>query len=303
MAGSVVVAVFVVVVVLVSTLSSSASGSTTPFKAKPASAALVKGVTDIPESSFKTADTGDGTVGVSSELDETTGQAALKSNGLPELMYVGAEGCPYCAAARWPMIIALSRFGTFKGLGIIKSSPVDSWSNTNTWTFLNATYTSKYLTFDPTEEMSNVPCPSTPVKGCGVDQSWYDLQTPTKQVANIVKKYDTCSYFPDSGSPCLGGGIPFMDWAGKYVSSGGWYQPTVINPDSTPKQGKSYSWSQIEKFLTVPGSGEGQTILAAANIYSALICDITGNSDAAVCGTTEVKNANKLIKAQQAVKK
>ena len=34
----------------------------------------------------------------------------------PELLYIGAEYCPYCAASRWPLIIALSRFGTFKGL-------------------------------------------------------------------------------------------------------------------------------------------------------------------------------------------
>ena len=36
---------------------------------------------------------------------------ALTSNGKPEMLYIGAEFCPYCAASRWSMALALSRFG------------------------------------------------------------------------------------------------------------------------------------------------------------------------------------------------
>ena len=42
--------------------------------------------------------------------------APLTSGGKPEMLYIGAEYCPYCAAERWAMIVALSRFGTFSGL-------------------------------------------------------------------------------------------------------------------------------------------------------------------------------------------
>ncbi|HEV8065929.1 MAG TPA: DUF929 family protein [Acidimicrobiales bacterium] len=298
-----VVAVFVVVIVLISTLGgSSGNGKSFPLESAPAS--LVAAVTHIPASSFATADTGGGEVQVSGELDETPDQPAVTSGGLPELVYVGAEGCPYCAAARWPLLIALSRFGTFSNLGIIKSSPADSWANTNTFSFVHSTYKSAYIVFDPTEEMNNVPCTNATSPGC-TGGSWHDLQTPTAQVEKLSSTYDSCKYFPNTSTPGQCSGIPFMDWGGKYVSSGGWYLPTVINPVSgeTAGQGSPYSWTQIAQFLTVPSQGEGEVILAAANVYTALICDITSNKDAAVCNTSEVKNANKLITDQQKIVK
>jgi hypothetical protein len=297
-----VVAVFVVVVVLVSVLGgSSTPSSKQPFPLANAPASLVASVTHVPASSFATADVGNGQeVEVTDELDLTPKQPAVTSNGLPELVYVGAEGCPYCAAARWPLLIALSRFGTFSGLGIIKSSPADAWANTNTFSFLHSSYKSNYLVFSPVEEMSNVPC-GTKVTALCTGGEWQNLQTPTAQVQKLANTYDSCTYFPNPNTPTQCSGIPFMDWGGKYVSSGGWYLPSVINPVSgeVAGQGDPYSWSQIAKFLTVAGSGEGQTILAAANIYSALICNITNNKDTAVCNTAEVKTANKLITAEQ----
>ena len=41
---------------------------------------------------------------------------ALTSNGKPEILYIGAEFCPYCAAERWAIAVALSRFGTLSPL-------------------------------------------------------------------------------------------------------------------------------------------------------------------------------------------
>ena len=41
---------------------------------------------------------------------------ALTADGKPEVLYVGAEYCPFCAAERWPVVVALSRFGTWSGL-------------------------------------------------------------------------------------------------------------------------------------------------------------------------------------------
>ncbi len=37
-------------------------------------------------------------------------------DGKPEVLFVGAEFCPFCAAERWPLIVALSRFGRFTAL-------------------------------------------------------------------------------------------------------------------------------------------------------------------------------------------
>src|SRR5712692_8559609 len=46
----------------------------------------------------------------------------LTGNGKPEVVYVGAEYCPFCAAERWALSVALSRFGSFSGLHLIHSS-------------------------------------------------------------------------------------------------------------------------------------------------------------------------------------
>src|SRR6267143_6411690 len=43
-------------------------------------------------------------------------------NGKPEVLYVGAEYCPFCAAERWSMIVALDKFGTFTGIQNSKSA-------------------------------------------------------------------------------------------------------------------------------------------------------------------------------------
>ncbi len=43
----------------------------------------------------------------------------------PQVAYIGAEYCPFCASERWPMVIALSRLGTFSGLGLTTSSATD----------------------------------------------------------------------------------------------------------------------------------------------------------------------------------
>jgi len=34
------------------------------------------------------------------------------------VVYIGAEYCPYCAVERWPLIVALNRFGTLTNLGL-----------------------------------------------------------------------------------------------------------------------------------------------------------------------------------------
>ncbi len=39
-------------------------------------------------------------------LIPTMGQPALTSGGKPQIVYMGAEYCPYCAAERWAMVVA-----------------------------------------------------------------------------------------------------------------------------------------------------------------------------------------------------
>jgi len=71
----------------------------------------------------------------------------LGPTGKPEIFYYGAEFCPLCAAERWGVVVALSRFGTFTKLPEIASSPNDSYPNTATFSFYKSSYTSSYINF------------------------------------------------------------------------------------------------------------------------------------------------------------
>ncbi len=81
-------------------------------------ASVVKTVTSVPASTLDTVGAGSGIIARPESITGT----ALTENGKPEMLYIGAEYCPYCAAERWAMIVALSRFGTFTGLSTIHSA-------------------------------------------------------------------------------------------------------------------------------------------------------------------------------------
>jgi hypothetical protein len=180
------------------------------------------------------------------------------------MFYMGAEYCPYCAAERWAMIVALSRFGTFKGLATVHSAVANGAGtaepdpNTPTFTFLHATYSSPYLTFTPLEIQTNIPDPST--------GSYTTLQTPTAAQQALVTKYD--------GS---GGSIPFIDFGNKYMISGVSYDPGVL---------AGLSWATIANDLSNPNSTVAKAVDGTANYITAAICKMTGNQPASACTTT-----------------
>jgi thiol-disulfide isomerase/thioredoxin len=181
--------------------------------------------------------------------------APLTSNGHPEVLYIGAEYCPYCAAERWAMAVALSRFGTFSSLHGIHSSPTDYAPNTPTLTFYKSTYASKYVTFTPVEETTVNPKVT--------------LQTPTAQQQQLITKYDAPPYVPGQG-----GSIPFVDFGGRYIVSGASYSPLLL-------QGKT--WTQVAAALSNPADPVAKAIDGTANRITAAICKLTGNQPASAC--------------------
>src|SRR4029079_19324163 len=76
---------------------------------------------------------------------------ALTSGGKPKVLYVGAEYCPFCAAQRWPVVVALSRFGTWSGLRQTTSASGDVYPDPSTLSFHRAAYASDYLSFTGVE--------------------------------------------------------------------------------------------------------------------------------------------------------
>jgi thiol-disulfide isomerase/thioredoxin len=111
-----------------------------PARAPAASAvadpAVASQITSIPAATFNTVGTGTAT-----GLKALTGQPELTARGKPVLLYMGGEYCPYCAAERWAIAAAVSRFGTLSGLHFIHSSPTDVYPSTPTLSF----YLSRYI--------------------------------------------------------------------------------------------------------------------------------------------------------------
>jgi hypothetical protein len=196
---------------------------------------------------------------VTAKPQTITGNATeLTENARPEILYMGAEYCPYCAAERWGLIVALSRFGTFSGLATTSSSSSDVYKNTPTWTFRNAKYTSSYVSFTSVEMQ---------------DRNQKTLQTPTTAENAILTKYDAPPYVTSANK----GAIPFIDFGNKYVIVGSSYSPQTID---------GLTWSQIATDLHSPASAVGKAIDGTANYITASICKLTGNQPANVCTTT-----------------
>ena len=49
----------------------------------------------------------------------------LTIGGKPAIVFVSEESCPFCAAERWSLVVALSHFGTWSHLGFTTSSAAD----------------------------------------------------------------------------------------------------------------------------------------------------------------------------------
>jgi hypothetical protein len=266
--GSVVVVLAIVVAFIVIKLNSSPATDNSPNGPTGAAlASVVTNVTSVPASTLDTVGDGNGAFTGKIQAIKPAG-APLTANGKPEMLYMGAEYCPYCAAARWAMIVALSRFGTFSGLQTIHSAAANGAGaaepdpNTPTWTFANAKYTSQYLTFTPVELQTNIPDSST--------GSYTNLQTPTKAQQALLTKYDAPPYIESSQA----GAIPFIDFGNKYVSIGTPYDPGVL---------AGLSWATIAADLHNPNSAVTQAVGGTANHITAAICKMTGNQPASAC--------------------
>ncbi|HEX4256120.1 MAG TPA: DUF929 family protein, partial [Streptosporangiaceae bacterium] len=269
--GSVVVVIAIVLAFVLVKVNSHGSGSSASANGPTgtALATVVNDTTTVPASTLNTVGAGS----VTTPPAKISGGSALTSNGKPEVLYMGAEYCPFCAAERWGMVIALSRFGTFKNLSTTHSSSSDEFPNTATWTFYKSSYTSKYLTFSSVEEQTN--------QLASGGQSYTTLQTPTSAQQALLTKYDAPPYVSSSNS----GAIPFVDFGNKYLISGSSYSPQVL-------QGKT--WSQIATALKNPDSAIAKAVDGTANYITAVICKLTGNQPASAA-TPAVKALEKKL--------
>ena len=258
--GVVVVLVLVFVVIAVTRTAAKAAGRTTvPTQ-------ILNLVENVPSNVLDTVgidgqkastDAGSG----SNPIDPVTGTSADLPGKTPTFFYYGAEFCPYCATERWSLIVALSKFGTFSGLGGMASDPNDVYPNTQTFTFYLSHYKSKYINFEPVE---------------AEDVNRNALQDPNAAQLKVLAKWNP------------GLSFPFIDIGGKYIGSlPGWLNPAVLG---------GLSRLQIAQAIQLPTNAAGSLIDANANYLTAAICSVDGDQPASVCHSSGVEAAAAQLK-------
>jgi Domain of unknown function (DUF929) len=264
-----VVVVIILVFVVVKVTSGSSKTSTTQLipDPVPAAASLVSEVTSVPQSVFDAVGIGTGVTAPS----VLKGQPPLTSAGAkPQMLFIGAEFCPYCAAERWAMVVGLSRFGTWSGLTTTTSSLWDADPGTATFSFRTSTLTSPYLNFVSVEHQTNDNF------GAGTRTSFQPLTTAQ---ANIWQKYST--HFGEQT------GYPFLDFENKIFVLGPSYDPSVL---------QSLDQQEIAAKLNNPNDPVTQRIIGTANYLTASACAITGNKPVTVCSASGTRKAAAAMK-------
>jgi hypothetical protein len=188
-------------------------------------------------------------------------QPPLTSSNKPEVLFVGAEFCPFCGSERWPLIVALSRFGHFEDLANMQSSPNSVFPGLQTFTFYGTTYVSRYVAFDGIELYSDTP------DAHGV---YTRIARLSPDEASLVARY--------------GGGKadPFVDIDNQTVASTSGFSPAVL---------VGQSQGQIAGELSQPATPTGQAVVASANYLTAGICKATHQLPTSVCASKGVRAA------------
>ncbi len=266
------VAIGAVVLVVAGLVAARALSSSTPAqRSSGVSAVVMHDVSTVPASGFDAAGT---EAAGNPPVALPTWTPPLTSAGRPQVVYVGAEYCPYCAAERWAMVVALSRFGSFSGLGATESATSDVYPQTATFSFHGSTYRSPYLVFTPVELQTNQPAPGG---------AYTQLERPTALERSLMADFDR--------PPYTGGAnvIPFTDIGNRFVMSGSSFDPGVL---------QGLTMSQIARDLHDPQSPVALAVLGGANQITAAICSATGGQPRSVCSSPAVRAASAALRSQ-----
>ncbi len=248
---------------------------------------------------------------------------SISQGGKPTFVYIGAQGCPFCAGMRWAIAIALSRFGNFSKLFYDRSATSDAnvptlmfnfseplfkestaqpaidngqapYGDNNPEPFVTgAYYTSKYINFEPFDEMGG----SFLINTTGIGQispliysnvyvlGMHDFNSTSSAILS-ASGFGIQNFFV--------GGVPFFDINNKYVfdgaiiDAGTYLTSNGLNP--------AYSTHQdVLNSIENPTSGSmGETELGAANILTAQICSVINNT-APVCSLSYISELESKI--------
>jgi thiol-disulfide isomerase/thioredoxin len=247
----------------------------TPVGASPSlSPAIAYDIAHVPASAFNAV-----SASTSAALPlATKSQPALNlGSSKTTILYVGADYCPYCAAERWSLALALARFGSFSKLGATSSYAHDIYPSTPTLSFYGSTYTSTYIDFVPVELYTN--------KVNKTNTNYQVLQHLTKAEAKVQKTYDSSKYFP--GVSTASPPIPFIDIDNHYLIVGSSFSPQLLS---------GLTRNEIAASLAKPTTPAAKAIVATANYIDAAICKSAPSTPKAVCASPAVKAASRALK-------
>lgn len=225
-----------------------------------ASSLIRSEVTGIPESVFDEVGVASPTVPVVPPVLVAASQRSHKPKHA-FVLFVGTEYCSFCAAERWPLIAALSRFGTFGTLYDVQSSSIDYAPDTPTFSFFGTSYKSHFLSFHAYEVRSDV---------LGAN-GYLPLMKLPRSTRALVRRYDPSMTYP------------FVDVDGEVL---------VLQANLSPETFADTSRSQVAGDLSDPSNPVTQGIVASANYLTASICHVDGEQPAAVCSSLGVAAAD-----------
>jgi hypothetical protein len=270
--GLIIVAICLLAALILVRDNAGPSSTSTVETFSPAPSSLLSTITSVPASVYDA-------VGVSSPdnplqpLQPTTSgtaqwEAAADGDApQPVVFFYGAEFAPYAAVERWPLIMALSRFGTFNRLGLMQSSETTAFADLSTFTFWTTSYTSKYVILESVERYSSL----NPTGG-----RYLRLQAPNARQAAAIAAYGST---PNT--------FALTDVANRFVLNGSSFAPGVLS---------GLTQSQIAGNLSTPASPLTQAVVAAANEITAGICAVDGDKPETVCESKGVLAADDALK-------
>lgn len=278
LAWGAVIAILLGVVGLVAYALTHESSPTAPVTPAVTSPSVLATLSTVPASTFDA-------VGVSARGTTLTAPRVVSdpsppvAGGRPDVLFVGAEFCPFCAAERWPLVVALARFGTFTQLHDTSSSGQAVFANTPTFTFDKVGYSSRYVTLTGVELFSDT---------TGPDGTFTRLARLTPAQAALVARYAPPG---EKGAMVQS---PFVDVAGRLIVVTSGFSPALLAGQSQAQIANEIAAPAVTTTAAdgSPAPPTGQAVVAVANELSAGICAATGQSPAVVCRSRGVRTAD-----------
>lgn len=241
----------------------------------------------------------------------------LRSGHKPELLFIGTQPDENSAAERWPLVKALTQFGTLTGAksstarycsldkdrSLLCTPPYPYWRDYPTFNLSHARYTSTYLTF---------------VHKDLIDRDLHVFQTPSRSQRALMTRYLRMPAHPSKDvlmHLAVNNGYPVNKDVFPLVSVGGYLQSgvdvavpgamTALPPPSATAASPfaaNVTFSSVQATLRTGKSVHRTPVSlvhdynAEANLITALICHADGKKPRSVCSRPAVKSILKHVK-------